>query len=65
MSEHQHHYSHHYHHHHHKKDWASEYKYKSLMSLQRQKTISKWLFRILCVIAALMVIAVFVVYRME
>ena len=35
------------------------------MSIERRKKMAKWGFRILCVIAVLMAIAVFVVYRLN
>ena len=56
---------HHSHHHHHSHDYASTFKNRSLLEIERQKYIAKWLFRILCVVAALMVIAVFVVYHLN
>lgn len=55
---------HHHHHHHHKKDDASRFKREALKSIRRKKFISKWLFRILCVVAAIMVIVAFVVNRL-
>lgn len=48
---------HHYHHHHHKEDDATRFKRQALNSIRMKKVIAKWAFRILCVIAALLVIA--------
>lgn len=55
---------HHHHHHHHKEDDATRFRKHALNSIRRKKLISKWLFRILCVIAALMVIAAVLVNRL-
>jgi len=55
---------HHHHHHHHKEDDATRFRKEALNSIRRRKLISKWLFRILCVIAALMVIAAVLVNRL-
>lgn len=52
---------HHHHHHHHKEDDASRFKREALNSIRMKKLIAKWAFRILCVIAAIMVIAAVVV----
>ena len=49
------------HHHHHKEDDASRFKREALNSIRMKKLIAKWAFRILCVIAAIMVIAAVVV----
>ena len=51
----------HHHHHHHKEDDASRFKREALNSIRMKKLIAKWAFRILCVIAAIMVIAAVVV----
>lgn len=61
-SNHQH--QHHHHHHHHKEDDASRFKKNALTSIRRKKLISKWLFRFLCVLAAIMLIAAVVVSRL-
>ena len=63
MSEHTHH-SHHHHHHHHSHDDSYVQSHRALSSIERRKLIGKWLFRVLCVVAILMAIAVVVVYRM-
>ena len=55
---------HHHHHHHHKEDDATRFRKHALNSIRRKKLISKWLFRILCVIATLMVIAAVLVNRL-
>lgn len=55
---------HHHHHHHHKEDDATRFRKQALNSIRRKKLISKWLFRILCVIAVLMVIAAVLVNRL-
>lgn len=65
MAENKEHTHHHHHHHHYKEDDASRFKRLSLMSIERRKKMAKWGFRILCVIAVLMAIAVFVVYRLN
>lgn len=56
--------NHHHHHHHHKEDDATRFKREALTSIRRKKLISKWLFRILCIIAAIMVIAAVVLNRL-
>lgn len=61
-SNHQH--QHHHHHHHHKEDDASRFKKNALTSIRRKKLISKWLFRFLCVLAAIMLIAAVAVSRL-
>ena len=60
MSEH----THHHHHSHYSHDDAFIESRRALSSIERRKIIGKWLFRILCVVAVLMAIAVVVVYRM-
>ena len=63
---HHHHHDHHeHHHHHHKMDGASKFKRDSLLAIQRKRLIQKWLFRILCVIAILLFIAVIIVYKID
>ena len=56
--------NHHHHHHHHKEDDASRFKREALTSIRRKKFLSKWLFRILCIIAAIMFIAAVVLNRL-
>lgn len=53
---------HHHHHHHHKMDGASKFKRKNLLAIERRKKIQKWLFRVLCVIAVIMGLAVVAAY---
>ncbi len=59
-----HHHHHHHHHEHSKKyvDSATRFKYDSLASIRRRKLIAKWGFRVLCVLAALSVLALIAVY---
>lgn len=64
MSEHSNHQHHHHHHHHHKEDDATRFKRETMASIRRRKLLSKWLFRILCVIAAITVVAAIVVNRL-
>lgn len=64
MSEHSNHQHHHHHHHHHKEDDATRFKREAMTSMRRKKLFTKWLFRILCVIAAIMVVAAIVVNRL-
>ena len=66
-SAHHHHSEHHHHHHHskHQKDWATEFKRRSLKAIEDRKKIEKWLFRALCVVAVLMFIAVVIAYRIK
>ena len=52
----------HHHHHHHRKDGASRFKERSLNAIVLRRKIEKWLKIVLCIIAAIMVIAVFYVY---
>lgn len=52
----------HRHHHHHRKDGASRFKERSLNAIILRQKAEKWLKIVLCVIAAIMVIAVFYVY---
>lgn len=56
---------HHHHHHHHKMDGASKFKFKSLRAIERNKAISKWSFRVLLLVALLMILAVMTVYMVE
>lgn len=60
MSEKEH--QHHHHHHHHREDDASRFKRKSLLSIERNKKIQKWTFRVLCVIAIVMALLVALAY---
>ena len=46
-------------------DGASKFKRKSLLALERRKKISKWLWRILVVIAIIMAIIVVVSYVLD
>lgn len=56
---HHHHHEHHeHHHHHHKMDGASRFKRNSLAAIERRKTITKWTFRIMEVIAVALVITI-------
>ena len=43
-------------------DSASQFKRDSLRAIERRKLLAKWGFRVLCVIAALSVIALIAVY---
>ena len=52
----------HHHHHHHHRDGASEFKYRSLNSMELRKKISKVLKIIMTVIAVLMVCVVIYAY---
>ena len=56
--------THHHHHHHHKEDSASSYKHRTLREQKIKKFLEKWLFRVLCVVAAIMMILVFIVNRL-
>lgn len=56
--------THHHHHHHHKEDSTSNYKHRTLREQKIKKFLEKWLFRVLCVVAAIMVILVFIVNRL-
>ena len=53
----------HHHHHHHRKDGASRFKERSLNAIVLRRKIEKWLKVALFIIAAIMVIAVFYVYK--
>jgi type IV secretory pathway component VirB8 len=53
---------HHHHHHHHRKDSATIFKERSLRAIVLQRKAEKWLKIILMVVAAIMVLAVAVVY---
>lgn len=53
---------HHHHTHRHRSDYASRWKHKSLLNIERRKKLKKWLFRLLIAIAVLMAIAVVYVY---
>jgi len=49
-------------HHHHKMDSATRWKRKSLLNIERRKTMKKWLFRALVGVAVFMALAVVYVY---
>lgn len=51
--------------HHHKMDGASRFKRRSLNAIERRKTILKYSFRALIVIAILMFIAVLAAYMLD
>ena len=53
---------HQHHHRHHKEDDATRFKRKSLLAIERQKTIRKWAFRGLCLVAILMGVLVLLAY---
>lgn len=59
------HHHHHHHHHHEHEDDATRFKRENLLSIKRRKTIKKWAFRALCVIALIMAIIVVVLYRLD
>lgn len=50
------------HHHHHHKDGATRFKERSLNAIVLRQMMEKWLKIVLCIIAAIMVLAVFYVY---
>ena len=66
MSEQQH--QHHHHHHHHRipyEDDAAMFQRRSLQSIKFRKQAAKWGYRFLLVVAAIMAIAVVVVYTLK
>ena len=56
---------HHHHHKHHKRDGASQWKHKNLLSIRRRKVFLKWLYRLLIALAIILFIAVVIVYTLE
>lgn len=54
---------HHHHHHHRRKDFATLFKEQNLRTIRINRMIDKWLKIILLVIAVIMAIAVFYVYK--
>lgn len=46
-------------------DWATDFKHRSLNSIERRKKLERWLFLALCVVAVLMLIAVIIAYRID
>jgi Co/Zn/Cd efflux system component len=56
------HHHHHHHHHHHKEDDAARFKRINLLSIQRRKTLKKWGFRALCLVAVIMAVLVMLAY---
>lgn len=65
MAEKNHHHHHHHHHHHESMDSATMFKIKSLNSIENRKKYAKWLFRALCIVAAILFIIVLVVYNIN
>ena len=61
--QHHHHHHHHHHHNHRQIDDATLFKIKALASIENKKKLAKWAFRILCVFAVLMFLAVLFVYN--
>ena len=53
----------HHHHHHHRKDSATRFKERSLRAIAIRRKLEKWLKVFLCIVAALMVLAVVIVYK--
>jgi len=47
---------HHHHHHHHRMDGSSKFKRKMLAQIEINRKIKKWLFRGLCILAAIMML---------
>jgi len=62
MSEKEHQHHHHHHHHHHREDDATRFKRQSLLSIERNKKIQKWTFRVLCSLAIVMALLVALAY---
>lgn len=46
-------------------DWATEFKHRSLNSIEMRKKLERWLFLALCGVAVLMLIAVIIAYRID
>lgn len=55
----------HHHHHHHYEDDADRMKRQSLNAIKYRKLAAKWGFRLLLLVAAIMAIAVVVVYTLR
>ena len=56
---------HHHHHHHHYEDDSDRFKRDSLNSIRYRKLVAKWGYRLLLIVAAIMAIAVAVVYTLK
>lgn len=54
--------THHHQHHHHHMDSASKFKRDSLKSIERRKTIAKWLLRAMLALAIILGLAVVAAY---
>lgn len=61
----EHHHHHHHHHHEHRKDDSDRFKEHQLNSIRRKKTLSRALYIAMCVLAALITLAVIWVYTNE
>ena len=53
---------HHHHHHHHHEDSAERFKKRTLMTAKRRKLIEKYLFRVTCLVALIVVLTCLYVY---
>lgn len=53
---------HHHHHHHHHEDSAERFKKRTLMTAKRRKLLEKYLFRVTCLVALIVVLTCLYVY---
>ena len=56
---------HHHHHHHHHKDPTERFQQRSIRAIALRKTIAKWTFRVLLVVAVVLVIYAIIIYLLH